>query len=85
MQKRGEKAQSKDADGTQKSVAIHLSLPSFASTSELLVLSRRREVFLEILQEQLVCLPGHRLFMLGLNVQALKVLMDTFEVDNKGR
>lgn len=68
----------------QKSVTIHLSLPSFASTSELLVLSQRREVSLEILEEQLVCPRGHRVFMLGLNVQALKVLIDTSEVNNKG-
>lgn len=64
----------------QKPVAIHLSLPSFSSTSELLVLSQGGEVFLE-----LVCLRGHKLFMPGLNGEGLKVLMDTSEVDNKGR
>lgn len=68
----------------QKPVSIHLTLPSFPSTRQILVLSQRGEVFLEILQEQLVCLCGHKLVMQGLNQERSAALMDTFEVDNKG-
>lgn len=84
MQKRGEKAQSKDADRTK--TCRHPS--QFAKFSVYKCLSpspREERCSLEIEHEQLVCRCSRKLFMPGPNGEGSEVLMDTFEVDNKGR
>lgn len=83
MQKEERRLRAKMLTG-QKPAAIHLSLPSFPSTSELLVLSHRGEVFPRNIARTAGVSVWSHAFMLGLNGEGSEVLMDTFEVDNKG-